>query len=742
MAVALAAGYTASMALEVSARVEGDKMRSTKRIVRTLVVVVVLVAATVIATGCVPELMGLVQVGIMPMTTSQGAANAYRSGLDVHEQQASWVEAGVSEKGNVKFVSPDNTVSTITTQALDAWTAIGGDYPSYGNPLIAYRTDTTGVHVVNPLTSVETTFVPLADIVPDDFGGVWLAYQQGAGSNNDLNTLDIRTGGVMTWASTSGSLFIEPRVERNWLSFAAGTEISSRRLDGVGDNDAVAVGAGTTIERPRTDANGDLSWTERDSTGYRRIYYRPTGSSETTEILPGGPSKQMGGFDGNYITWFEGYGTAAVKARAVAVDNTILNILGAQLSYTAYDPSQFAWDFDTLLWQQRGTNKLFLTRFSPIPPRIIGGNRYDTLANLARLRWGTVNSSLRSAASLGDAARDVQASAEADSVVLVPRVVDIVVTAGYANASPDAIVAPGLCGVYEAPMVLVLHDSVPASTASAIAYIRDANGGKVNIHVIGGTSAVSARCYRRLSALKGTGAIERIGGHDRYETAALVAGKMKSVLKARGEVMGNGVMLLNGSDRTKWDDAASTGAISAGEHMPVLFLRKYSVPSDTTKALKRYGLSKRYVIGGTSNVSTAVLRRLHVAGADRIWGRDKYKTSIAVARWGISKGWLSPQPIMVAGHLHEALAAGAFGMTAATPGLKAAAPQQVTTALPVILTSPNVLSSDLAAFFSQTAPDGPFSSIPFFVGGEYSVGSPFARRYLELHPDWWGRVFI
>jgi putative cell wall-binding protein len=705
-------------------------MRS-KTVWPALAAVLALAFLATAAAGCLPD---SIEVGIMPMTSQVGGVNTHRDGFDVHAQQASWVEADDGGTGPLKFISATDTVRTVATGVWEEWSAIGGDYGVMPHPLVAYQTDATGVHVVDPLDSAEETFVVLADIAPDDFGGVWLAYQEIGGSARNLRTRDIRSGEVKDWDDNyaGGPAFIEPRVEEHWLSWGTPTAVNCVQIDALSPLTitAPAVGTGVTIQRPRTGDEGALCWTESDGSGYRRIYYRPRGSTETTEILPGGPSKMMGGFDGDYVTWFENYGTGSVRARAVAVNYTIVNSPGDQLTYTEFDPSRFAWDFDTLLWQQRTTDKLFLTRFRPKPPRVKGSNRFETLENLAKLRGWAFS------ANAGTRISEAVASAEADGLAPVWGA-DVVIVAGYDNGSPDAIVAPGLCGAYGAPMLLVNYNTVPAETARAIAYLSERNGGRINIHVVGGTSAVSRTCYRRLSALKGAGTIDRVGGRDRYATAALVATRMNAVLKSKGDTMAVETIILNGSTRSKWDDAASTGAISASQHIPVLFVRRYSVPSYTSSALKKLGLNKRYIVGGTGNVSDTVRKRLKIAKGDRVYGHDKYATSMAVVRWGQAKGWLNRDSFLLAGHLHEALAAGAFWVIAPTstaPDAPAAiAPMP---GGPVILTDHASLSGDATAYLTSFS-DPYARPVPMLIGGEYSISTGIVRRLLEIIPLWW-----
>lgn len=703
--------------------------------------------AAALALGLVASALAgceVVEVGLFPVTKQLGAANANRHGLDVHAGQASWVEPGPGGTGPVKFVGEDDQVSTIATQALASWTAIGG----FGaEPLVAYRTDSpAGIHIVDPLTSVETTFLAWGGLVPADFGEYHLAMVLFHADHYDLQVIDVRTG-AMTLISESTLPMTSVRIENAWIVWIADGKVKGKSLIGPASFEQAPVGSGVTLERAWVAGSVDVSWTEVDGAGYRRIYRLAAGATEPAEVLPGGPSKQMGGFDGDYVTWFEGYGTTAAKARAVAVRNTIMHQTGDQVTYTTFDPSEFAWDFDTLLMQQRGTSKLLLTRFRVAPPRVKGSNRYETVANLALLGGAaTAPPEMRAAGDLKTTAQ-IAAAVEAANEPVVPaipeHVSDVVVAAGFNNASPDALVAPGLGGVYFAPMLLVEHDSVPRVTADAIKRLRDINHGSLNIRVIGGELAVSKKAFGQLAALRGTGIIERIGGRTAADTAVRVASRMRAVQVSRGETPTAEAVILNGFDRTTWIDGASFGSISAAKHIPVLFTKRYSTPLVTRNALKSLGLTKRYIIGGKRTASDAVRRRLKVASADRIFGRTKYDTSLAVVRLGIAKGWIVPTgAVFVAGYLHEAL--GASGVIFSIgPGMRAGAVVPSLTGVPVLLTSPTAMSPSVEAFLVERmgpsgAPPGPIVLIiPFLVGGEYSVGSQFVVRFLQIVPAWW-----
>jgi hypothetical protein len=676
-----------------------------------------------------------IEYKIMPVTRLVGGVNAGRASYDVNNDAAAWIEPTAGGAGPVHFIDGANLESIVTTTAIASrGIAIGGGAGSgvASEPLVAYMVDNTGVQVANPVSGVSVIAVPGAGVGGAlwDFGGKWVVWVEAVEGGEVLRQTDVETGVTTEVARrSSGPVIANLRTHRDWASWSIGTTVYAKQLI-LGTSVSAAVpGAGSTTVVERLFCSGgfpgaSLSWTQYDGTGPKRIYHLPY-LGTASEVVPG-VSKDMGGFDGNFATWFEGYGAAGVKTRAQALYSIGYNDPGDQMTFTQFDPAGFAWDFDTFLWQQRGTSKLFLTRFYITPPRVVGGQRYETLANLAKLWFST---------------RDVGAETGAPLQTVSPTAIgrqgsEIVVCAGYDNASPDAIVAPGLCGVLGAPMVLVSYRSVPAETAAAIATLRERNGGAINIHVIGGPTAVSKRCYDQLSALKGAGTIERIGGRDRYTTATLVAKRMKALLATIGETMPAEVMLVNGWDKRRWDFAASTGAIQASQHIPVLFVRRTSVPSVTTKALKSLGLRRRYIIGNVSAISDGLRRRVKAAAVDRISGRDRYAMSMAIIAWGRSRGWFPQDAEMAfAGKLHEALGAGALnGHSMTRNSVGAGSITQSTVgqiALPVALCAPNYIPSGLDADLARLAATyrrGRF----MIVGGQYSASDAVMLRLLEL----------
>jgi putative cell wall-binding protein len=82
---------------------------------------------------------------------------------------------------------------------------------------------------------------------------------------------------------------------------------------------------------------------------------------------------------------------------------------------------------------------------------------------------------------------------------------------------PDALAGGILSQAYAAPILLTGRDSIPAATAAEIS-----RRGNPEVIILGGEVVVGPAVVSALSAL-GVTDIERIGGADRYETAALIA---------------------------------------------------------------------------------------------------------------------------------------------------------------------------------------------------------------------------
>jgi putative cell wall-binding protein len=187
---------------------------------------------------------------------------------------------------------------------------------------------------------------------------------------------------------------------------------------------------------------------------------------------------------------------------------------------------------------------------------------------------------------------------------------------------PDALGGGVAAGHAGAPLLLVTRTGVPAATAHELTRLAPGR-----IVVLGQTSAIGASVESALRAFT-TGPVTRVGGADRYLTAALLAqasypdGASTAYL-ASGEVFA---------------DALSGGPSAILAHAPMLLTQGERLPAATLAALRALGVSKVVVLGGTDAVSQAVADAVGDAlgGASavtRIAGADRYATSVAIAEY-------------------------------------------------------------------------------------------------------------
>jgi putative cell wall-binding protein len=149
------------------------------------------------------------------------------------------------------------------------------------------------------------------------------------------------------------------------------------------------------------------------------------------------------------------------------------------------------------------------------------------------------------------------------------------------------------------------------------------------------------------SLLAGT----RLAGTTRYGTAAAVA----------TEVAPNGantVLIASGED---YVDGLIAGLAAAQSEVPLLLVRRDSVPAETLAALSRLRPSQIQIIGGEAAVSAGVASTLATrtgAQVTRVGGRDRYATAASVMTASFITG--ARTVYLVSGHsFADALGAGA-----------------------------------------------------------------------------------
>ena len=233
---------------------------------------------------------------------------------------------------------------------------------------------------------------------------------------------------------------------------------------------------------------------------------------------------------------------AVVLAEIERLDPTRVYVLGGQ---SAVGSNVIGQIMDTIT---SGT----LTRLS-------GSDRYATAAAVAR--------------------EVIELNPEYDGTVLV--------TTG--TNYPDALAAAPLAAHKGWPVVL----ANPAGTID----VPEEAGSAV---ILGGSGAVSGGMEAALKSLLGESNVQRKGGADRYETAALIA-----AFGVNNGLHWDGVGITTG---TMFADALSAGVMLGHEHSPMLLTDPRSLSSSARSPLwvNKKSIQTVQFIGGTSAVSSNV----------------------------------------------------------------------------------------------------------------------------------------
>lgn len=202
---------------------------------------------------------------------------------------------------------------------------------------------------------------------------------------------------------------------------------------------------------------------------------------------------------------------------------------------------------------------------------------------------------------------------------------------------PDALVASGVSRRY--PVILTEKDHLSTQALNQLKKIKPDI-----VRIIGGESVVSKNAYNEIYAyMKSytteTPRIERIYGNTRYDTA-------KAVLDSELHEQQDGtlarwwtgtVIVVSGED---FPDALSAASLTFADCLlcPIVLADPNSGLIDgILSSLKAAKFENALIIGGEKALSKTVENQLSSIGisSERIWGLDRYETSLKVAKWGL-----------------------------------------------------------------------------------------------------------
>lgn len=220
--------------------------------------------------------------------------------------------------------------------------------------------------------------------------------------------------------------------------------------------------------------------------------------------------------------------------------------------------------------------------------RIYGKNRYDTAVKIANWSY----------------------EYGVESVVLVHK-----------DKYTDSLTAIPFAKLVDAPILYTDTEYTPNQTIEALKKL-----GVKRIYIIGGKNTISSKQENNLFNMGYV--IDRIGGVNRYETAELIANRIKE----KTIYNNNDVILASGEN---FPDALSASSLAIKNNIPILLSRGDSLPDNLARYKKNTFKGKIYIIGGLNSISSDVEKTLKYTtkgSITRFAGKNRYETSVLVAK--------------------------------------------------------------------------------------------------------------
>lgn len=195
-------------------------------------------------------------------------------------------------------------------------------------------------------------------------------------------------------------------------------------------------------------------------------------------------------------------------------------------------------------------------------------------------------------------------------------------------------------------------------------------------------------------------------GTNRYRTSVEVS---KNTYNAS-----NNVILVSGEPNSLVDGLTST-PLAVKLDAPILLTKKDTIPNEIIEEIERLGARNVYIIGGEGVVSKEVYAKLegyYGKNVTRIYGKDRYETSIEVAK-KVVKGNKSKVDTFVVG---------GYGLSDAL-SISSVAGKKLS---PIILTKEDKLSYDSDIFIYNN------SSKVYIIGGQTVVSNNVAESIVDM----------
>ncbi len=273
---------------------------------------------------------------------------------------------------------------------------------------------------------------------------------------------------------------------------------------------------------------------------------------------------------------------------------------------------------------RKDVNKYLRKTSAPIT-ELTGSDRYETAVKISKEGWKNGS----------------------DKVVII-----------NGDVSIDGIISTPLATTYNAPILLVEKNNVPANVKSELKRLNPKD-----VIIIGDENSISKTTANQIKSTVNTSQT-RLNGSNRYETSLLIAKEIDKNHDVEKVYITN----ANGGEV----DALTIAAKAGQDKQPIILTDKDSITNNTYKWLESEDLQSAYFIGGPQMLSTNVINKVNGITKDsvtnnRVYGADRHETNANVIKKFYTDDELEAVLVAKSDVLVDALAAGPLAANLKSP---------------------------------------------------------------------------
>lgn len=199
----------------------------------------------------------------------------------------------------------------------------------------------------------------------------------------------------------------------------------------------------------------------------------------------------------------------------------------------------------------------------------------------------------------------------------------VVITSGY--NFPNALSGSVLAKKLNAPILLAGNSS--SENSNALQYVNTHLNKDGTVYILGNSEEIKEDVVRELNNL-GYGNVKRLSGSSKYDTIKVINDEIDAT-------EGTPIVVAGGN---AFADGLSISTIAASKGYPIVLTDADALSKEALDTIKKVKPSKVYIVGGAGVVSENIKEQIKTTAGlsenniTRIWGQDRYETSLNIAK--------------------------------------------------------------------------------------------------------------